>query len=148
MTDLPRSCDDFSGFVGSEHMFFGLDAPYATIRAEAERCLQEQVADASLESIRMQGAPRFLTIGRRTDDPSKVIVGHFAFCLRATLDVRSNHGLNHDLLDVCLTFLFGDVDRRGSERSASFFDVGAAALTAYDEEVFKQRFLAFRASLG
>jgi hypothetical protein len=136
--------DDFSAFAGQEHMFFGLSDPYAMIRDEAESTLRKQVPDTILESIATFDKPKFLTIGRKTDDPNKVVVSWFAFCVRATLSLSYNAGGSRESMPTTITFMFGRVDERGRELCRTFFDVNADAEPCFSDELFERRFLAFR----
>lgn len=139
--------DDFSGFAGREHMFFGLADPYGMIREELENGLRKQVADTVVESIVMQGEPLFLTLGRKTEVENEVIVAHFAFCLRATVTVGFDAGRRRETMPMALTFMFGRVDQHGQEQSRTHFDLHADADRGYDEGEFQRRFMAFRAEL-
>ncbi len=140
--------DDFTAFEGSEHMFFGLRDPFGLIRSEVEDALCEQVKDTRVVSIATLEAPKFLTLGRKTEDASSVVVTHFAFCLRARIAVLFDDERKGELIEATLSFLFGNVDRPGEERFRRHFDLHADASTHFDDEQLKQRFLAFRASLG
>jgi hypothetical protein len=140
--------DDFSGFAGSEHMFFGLTDPYRLIRDDVERALRKQVADTVVDAITMIGEPKFRTIGRKTDVPNRVIVAHFGFCLRATLVVRSESSGRRDTMPATLTLLFGHVDVRGRETSEFHIDLHGDAPAAFEDATFERRFLKFRAALG
>src|SRR5262245_27126147 len=130
-----RSDDDFSAFEGREHMLFGLSDPWDFIRDETEGTLRRQVPDSVLERIVTFGEPKFLTLGRKTDDGSQMMVSHHAFCIRAQLTVSHAGGAKHELIDALLTFMFGDVDRPGSERCQSYFDVHGDAKTKFTDEV-------------
>ena len=63
--------DDFSAFSGAEHMFFALKDPFGMIRQETEAGLRRQVPDCVLERIETFGEPKFLTLGRKTQDLSR-----------------------------------------------------------------------------
>jgi hypothetical protein len=139
--------DDFSPFAGSEHMFFGLRDPFGLIRSEVEGALREQVPDTRVVSIAMQGKPKFLTLGRKTDDDKQVVVTHFAFCLRARLAVLFDEQRKGEVIEATLSFLFGNVDRAGAERFRRHFDLHGDADAHFDDEKLKERFLAFRSSL-
>jgi hypothetical protein len=136
--------DDFSPFAANEHMFYGLIDPYAMIRAEILGVLRRQVADTQLHHVAVQGEPKYLTIGRASDEPDKVIVAHFGFCLQATLGVTDGRGEKGELLPATATFLFCDVDQPGKERMQLHLDLFADAGQAFDDDVFRRRFLAFR----
>jgi hypothetical protein len=140
--------DEFSGFAGSEHMFFGLAEPFQFIRRQVESSFREQVSDSIVRSIRMQGAPKFLTIARKTDDDeTTAIVAHFAFCLRATVIVHSATSNLREEVKATLTFMFGHMDKPGIKTSRAHIDLHEEADAAYDDALFKKRFLSFRASL-
>lgn len=141
MTDLGR--DDFGAFAGVEHMFFGLRDPFAMIREETENMLRKQVPDTVLESIVTFGKPKFLTLGAETGGGARVRVTHFGFCVRGRLSVRAR-SIGSATIDAAMTFLFGNVDRRGSETFQTHFDLNDDAERCFDDEVFQQRFLAFR----
>lgn len=135
--------DDFSAFSGREQMFFGLRDPYGLIRSEIEDSLREQIADTVVSSITTRGEPKFLTLGRQGDD-QQVVVTHFAFCVRAQLTVRFDAGRKGERIEATLTFLFGGLDR-SAQRYRRHLDMHAEAESGFDDALFKQRFLAFRA---
>lgn len=140
--------DDFSAFAGSEHMFFGLVEPLAMIREETEQGLRGQVPDTVLESLVTRGQPKFLTIGKKTTpDSSQVIVAHFGFSVQAHLTVTYDGGRERAEIEAALTFLFGNVDRPESQQSRTHFDLNDDAARNFTDELFKDRFLAFRAGL-
>jgi hypothetical protein len=114
------------------------------IRDEAESSLRKQVPDTVLESIATFDTPKFLTIGRKTEDPSKVIVTWFAFCVRATLAVVYNAGKSRERVPTTITFMFGRVDEPGHQLCRTFFDVNADAEAGFEADAFERRFLAFR----
>jgi hypothetical protein len=138
-----RPEDDFSVFAGREQMFFGLRDPYGLIRSEVEAGLREQIADTEVFSIVTLGEPKFLTLGRKAGE-EQLVVSHFAFCVRAQLTVLFDEGRKGELIEATLTFLFGDVDS-SAKRYRRHFDVHAEAERGFEDAVFKQRFLAFRA---
>jgi hypothetical protein len=137
--------DDFSVFGGNEHMFFTLRDPYRTIRDETEASLRRQVADTVVTSIVCTAPPKFLTLGRKIDDGTRVAVSFFAFCVRARIALTCDAGQQHDELHATLSFLFGRIDEPGHETSRVHIDVHADAERAFTDEVFQQRFAAFRA---
>jgi hypothetical protein len=63
--------DDWSAFAGNEHMFFGLDEPFAFIRTQVEESLRTQVADTIVDAIVTSGRPKHLTLGRRVDGDAR-----------------------------------------------------------------------------
>lgn len=140
--------DDFAAFAGSEQMFFGLSEPFQLIRHSTETMLRQQVPDTVLRRIVTLGKPKFLTLGRKQVRwfRERVLVTHFAFCVRATLDVTSDGGANQLTLDSALTFLFGNIHERGAEVSRSYVDLGADVEEGFTDDVFKNRFLEFRLS--
>jgi hypothetical protein len=138
MRSDPR--DDFSIFAGREHMFFGLTEPFAMIREEIESSLRKQVADVVVERIAGRDEPKFLTLGKKIEDGSKMIVTAFAFAFSSTIDVSSSHG--KERLDATVTFLFRDVDKPGSEKCRTYVDLNADAPRGLTE--VQERFLAFR----
>lgn len=146
--------DDFAGFAGTQHMFFGLVDPLRMIREDVERGLREQVPDCVVDSITMDGDPRFLTIARKTEDENEVIVAHFAFALRATLVVSSAASGRRDEvargveIPAALTYLFGHVDKPGAQTCRTHFDLHADAERGFEEAELERRFLEFRATLG
>ena len=135
--------DDFSAFAGSEHMFFGLADPYGFIRSEVEGALRKQVTDARLKSLVTRDKPKFLTLGRKSDD-EHVIVSHFAFSVLAKLHVTFEGDQREETVEAALTFLFANIDRPGEERCRSHLDLHADAERRFDEETLRARFLAFR----
>jgi hypothetical protein len=136
--------DDFAAFAGAEHMFFQLRDPYRMIRDEVVAILHGQVSDTEVTAIACSEHPKFLTLGRKTDDGSKVIVGHFGFCVRARIALTCDAGAQREELPAVLTFLFGRVDEPGRETKRVFIDVHGDAERAYTDEGFQQRFVAFR----
>jgi hypothetical protein len=136
--------DDFSAFEGSEQMFFGLRDPYGTIRAEIENALREQVPDTELASVAIIDKPKFLTLGRRSEDGQHAIVTHFGFCARAKLAVLFDQQRKGELIEATLTYLFGNVDVAGSQTCRTHFDLHEDADRHFDDEVFKRRFMTFR----
>ena len=102
--------DDFGAFAGKEHMFFGLAEPYTMIRADLESGLRKQVPDSVLERIETHGEAKFLTLGRKTADPSKVVVAHFGFSVLARLSVSYAAGAKREVIETAITFLFVNVD--------------------------------------
>lgn len=140
--------DDFRAFADHEHMFFGLHDPYRMIREELLEILRRQVPDSVLDGIVVRDQPKFLTIGKKTDDAQKVIVAHFGFCISTLLAVSHAGGTRRDRLPATATFLFGQVDRPGAERMQIHLDLAADAEPAFDDTVFQDRLRAFRASLA
>jgi hypothetical protein len=139
--------DDFAGFAGFEHMFFGLVDPLRMIREDVERGLRKQVPDCVIEAITMDGAPRFLTIARKTEQENEVIVAHFAFCLRATLVASSAASGRRDEIPAALTYLLGHVDRPGEQTCRTHFDLHGDAERGFEASALERRFLEFRATL-
>jgi hypothetical protein len=135
--------DDFSAFHGQEHMFFGLKDPLGMIRSEEEDALRGQIADSELVAIQTSGQPKFLTLGRKASDGETMVVTHFGFAVRAKLTVLFDQRRKGEVLESLLTFLFADVDTN-QRRFRRFFDLHEEAERAFDDEQFKQRFLAFR----
>lgn len=139
--------DDFSAFADAEHMFYGLENPFGMIRRETEAGLRGQVADTILERIETFGKPKFLTLGRKTGDPTKVVVAHFAFSVRARLQVTYSGGAKREVIDATLTFMFGNVDPPKIPACRTHFDLHGDAQVNFTDERFEERFLAFRATL-
>jgi hypothetical protein len=140
--------DDFRVFAGHEHMFFTLRDPYRMIRDETEAGLRRQVADTAVTSIVCADPPKFLTLGRKIDDGTRIAVRFFAFCVRARIALTCDAGQQHEELPVALTFLFGRIDEPGRETSRVHIDVHADAERAFTDEVLQQRFAAFRSEAG
>lgn len=136
--------DDFSAFRGQEHMFFGLRDPFGLLRREVEDALCEQVPDTEVLSIATHGEPKFLTLGRKADD-ERVIVTHFAFAVQAKVTVLFDERRKGEVLEALVTLLFGGVDT-SEKRYRRYFDVHEEATRCFDDAVFKERFLAFRAA--
>lgn len=142
--------DDFSAFAGNEHMFFGLKDPYGFIREEVEASLAKQVPGTVVERVETFDTPKFLTLGRKTADPTKIIAAHYAFCVRARLTLSLAGGARREVVDAALTFMFGNVDLRGRDAGVvcrTFFDLHHDAAPNFDDGVLKERFLAFRAGV-
>jgi len=135
--------DDFRAFEGREPMFFGLRDPYGLIRTEVEDALRQQVADTLVLSIATHGEPKFLTLGKKSAD-EQMIVSDFAFCVRAKLTVLFDEQRKGELIETTLTFLFGNIDTN-AKRFRRHIDLHAEAERCFDDDIFKQRFLAFRA---
>jgi len=136
--------DDFSAFAGREEMFFGLRDPFGLIRSEVEDGLRQQVPDTEVLSIATHGEPKFLTLGRKLADDQQLVVTHFAFAVRVRLTVLFDERRKGEVIEALVTLLFGDVDTE-HKRYRRFFDVHEGAESGFDDGVFKQRFLAFRA---
>lgn len=139
-----RDEDDFSAFVGSEQMFFGLRDPYGMIREELQRALREQIPDTEVVSIATLGEPKFLTLGRKGDGGEHMLVTHFAFAVRARVAVLFDERRKGELLEAALTFLFADVDVPGAQKVRTHFDLHQDADKNFSDELFKQRFMSFR----
>lgn len=137
--------DDFSAFHGQEHMFFGLRDPFGLLRQEVEDALSEQVAGTEVLSIATLGEPKFLTLGRKADD-EQVVVTHFGLAVRARVTVLFDARRKGEVLEALVTLLFGGVDTT-AKRYRRHFDVHEEATRCFDDAVFKERFLAFRASV-
>ncbi|HEY0993444.1 MAG TPA: hypothetical protein VGD80_40605 [Kofleriaceae bacterium] len=137
--------DDFSVFADTEHMFFTLRDPYRLIRDETEAGLRRQVSDTEVSSIVCGGVPKFLTIGRKLDGGARIAVTWFAFCVQARIALTCDAGRQRDELGATLTFLFGRIDEPGREASRVFIDLHNDAEPCFTDEVFQERFVAFRA---
>lgn len=136
--------DDFAIFEGLEHMFFGLDEPFAVIREELEAMFRQQVPSSKLNSITARGEPRFLTLGRRLeDDEDKIVVTHYGVCFQCTVDVESDDHREPELA-CTMTLAFGDIDAPGEQRMQTWMDLHADADPAFEEDAFKAKFLEFR----
>ena len=133
--------DDFGVFAGSEHMFFGMVDPFGAIRSELADQLARQVPDTTIDSIRTYDTPKWLTIAKRVEQD--MVVAYFGVCFRAR--VRVTLGYGHEDLDATLTFLFGRWDEPQSQRLRTYFDLHGDADRGFTDELFRERFLAFRA---
>ena len=140
--------DDFQAFDGAEHMFLGLKDPFGMIRQETEAGLRRQVADTVLERIETIGTPKFLTLGKKTQDPSQVVVAHFAFSVLARLYVTHDAGAQREVINAALTFMFGNMDFPGAATCRTHFDLHGEAHLNFTDDRFEERFLAFRATLS
>lgn len=127
-------------------MFFRLKDPFGMIREEVESVLRAQIPDTEVVSIATFGQPKFLTLGRKDGDGSLAVVTHFGFCVRAKLSVLFDQLRKGEVIESAITFLFANVDQPGAEKCRTFLDMHAEAEAMFDDEVFKQRFLAFRAA--
>ncbi len=136
--------DDFSVFDGSEHMFFGLDDPYGVIRQETEAALRRQVPDTVVESIVTYDKPKFLTSGRKVDDGKHIVVTQAGCCFRARVTATGNAGALREVLPSAVTFLSKNLDQPGKQQLRMYFDLHQDAERGFTDEVFKQRFIAFR----
>lgn len=129
-------------------MFFGLKDPFGLIRHETEEGLRRQVPGAVLERIETHGQPKFLTIGKKTADPAKVTVAHYAFSVQARLRVSYAEGTKREVLDSALTFMFGNVDVPGAQICRTHFDLHRDAESNFTDACFNERFLSFRAEMA
>jgi hypothetical protein len=136
--------DDFSAFDGAEHMLVQLRDPFRMIREEVEAALRGQASDTEVVAIACGEHPKFLTLGRKTDDGSDVIISHFGFCVRARIELSYDGGAGREQLPAAATFLFGRVDEPGRETQRVFLDVNGDVEQAYSDEGFQARFVAFR----
>lgn len=136
--------DDFGVFAGNEHMFFGLRHPFVLIRTQTEAELGRHTTGTALDALKTFDAPKFLTLGRKTADGSRVLVTHFGVSVRAKLHVARDGGSVREIIDAVLTFLFANVDQLGAERFRTHFDLHAAAEAHFTQDVFYERFLIFR----
>ena len=128
-------------------MFFGLDEPYAMIRAQIEETLRAQVAGTEVAAIRGLGEPLWVSLGRKLEaEPDKVQIGHFAFCFRCALDLGTPRG--RERLQACVTFMFRDIDIEGGAQSRYFLDLGEDADKAFDKDILTHRFLEFRGEVS
>jgi hypothetical protein len=142
----PDPRDEFAGFAGNEHMFFGLADPYGLIRGELERGLREQVPDTAIASIQMGGEPLFLTLARQEGDSA--VVTHFAFCLQALVSLSYAGGSKSESWPAALTFLFAHVDQPAARRKLrTYFDLHDETKVGYTAEKLKERLLKLRADL-
>ena len=136
--------DDFSVFAANEQMFFTLRDPYRMMRDEVEAGLRRQVADTEVTAIACSDAPKYLTLGRKIEDGTRIAVAYFAFCVRAQIALTYDGGQQRDELPATLTFLFGRVDEPGREMSRVYIDVHGDAERNFTDDAFQQRFIAFR----
>jgi hypothetical protein len=124
-------------------MFYGMVDPFGAMRGELADQLRAQVADTEVESIRCFGEPKWLTIGKRVDDSTELVVAYFGVCYRAHVAVAVGYG--REQLDATLTFLFGRWDDPVHQRCRTYFDFHQDAETGHADDRFRERFLAFRA---
>jgi hypothetical protein len=133
--------DDFGVLVEREHLMFGFADPPGAIREAVESHVRAQAPDSVVESIVAYDDPKWLTIARR-DDAGSGTITQFGFCVRAYLAVASGYGRERML--ATLTFLVGDWDDPAHHRRGVYVDVHGDAEAAFDDDRFRQRFLAFR----
>jgi hypothetical protein len=136
--------DDFSVFAGSEHMFYGLSDPFVLVRTEVESSLRAQVPDTLVDSIVAHGTPKFLTLGRKVGDGTKIVVTYFATCFPARITVGYDAGRKREELAATFTLLVGRVDEPGKQLARTFLDVHADAAQGFTDETFEARFMQFR----
>ncbi len=136
--------DDFGIFAGSEHMFFGLDDPFAWIRAAIQDALASQVEGTVVESIVSFDAPKWRTLGRKQeDDANKIVVTAFAFCFRATVTAKSPTAT--EALGSTFTACFKGLGGSAKEpKSRCWLDLHDDAAGAFEDDAFENRFLEFR----
>jgi hypothetical protein len=139
--------DDFSIFDGSEHMFFAVNDPFAMVREELENSLRRQVPSTQVHAIRCFGEPKFLTVGRQvSEDDERMQVTHYGVCFQCVIALETEH--HSQDLRCTAGFYLGDIDKAGEERLRTYIDVGDDADGAFDDEVFKGRFMQFRQDLA
>lgn len=83
--------DDFSPLDPSKHWLDWLGpSPSQAVRSEIESMLRKQVASAVLDWVRLLGAPKYLTGGRKDpEDENKLIVTRTAIAVQFELQVSS-----------------------------------------------------------
>lgn len=119
--------NDFSKLQPTQHMLNWLaDEPYAAIRSEVARILDQQVPGSQLIAFRVTSEPQWLTGARRSDDnPDTVILVRtgvaFAFCL----EVREPSGPTHQLQGV-YSWVAIHLDDPPSRKDRIWFDLGAS----------------------
>ena len=141
--------DDFSAFADVERELPGLFERvdvFRMIRSRTELGLRNQVPDSVLERIETFGDPKFVVFGKATDEPSRVIVTHSAFCVRARLFV-SYHATEREVVDATLTFFFGNLDVPENTIVKAHFDLHHEAELNFTDDQFESRVLAFRAEI-
>ena len=138
--------DDFRVLDDTEHLLFGLDDPFAVLRREVTRYLQQQSPDTEVEQIACRGEPKWLTLTRRTDvglgtAPAMTVTG-FGLCVEAT--ITSGAGYASEQAAATITLLCCRWDQPKRELVRAFVDLGADAGPGFSDEAFQHRLLAFR----
>ena len=116
--------DDFTPLIRPDHWLEWLgEDPSAAIRRQIERLLQNQVPGSFLKWVRLQGAPFFLTGGRKNPDGVHMQVVRTGLAAPFKLMVRAPDGDEHRLEGVFSWVAVGlDGDRR---RDRTFLDIDA-----------------------
>jgi hypothetical protein len=123
--------EDLSRLDPRQHWlgWLGVD-PRAALREELERCFSQQVAGSVLERLALTREPRYLTGGRRAEDPSKIVVVRAALAAPFAAVVRDPQGGLHELTGV---FSWVAVGLEGDDRRDRFYlDLGDDAVLALD----------------
>lgn len=137
--------DDFEILEGNEHMLFGLADPYAVLRREAARYLEQLTPDLELERIACTGAPKWLTITRRAPESLELAVTGFGLCTPATLTFGSGYASEEASATITLLCVRWNEPLR--ELVRAYVDLGADVEPGYSDEAFQHRLLAFRAEV-
>jgi hypothetical protein len=142
------SRDDFSVCNGTEHMFVGFSDPYALVRSEIEAGLCAKVPDTVIDSVVAFDTPKFLTVGRKTNDGAHLVVSCAGFCVATRLSVRYDGGQKKEVLVAAVTFLLGRIDEPGQQCMRAHFDLHGEFRRGFTDDAFEARFQQFRADLS
>jgi hypothetical protein len=134
--------DDFQIFGGQEHMFFGIANPYEFIRYEIEEALRNAPPHLKVEQIAAYGNPKWVTLVRQADAGGNAPISHYGVSFKAKLIVSHPQALANGVVDVVMTFFFGNIDRP-EPRKKSIFDLKNTE-HKFRDELFTERFIAFR----
>jgi len=139
--------DDFGVLEGTEHMLFGLVDPYAVIRREVARYLEQVVPGLELEQIVCTGEPKWLTIARRHDPTDlELRVTGFGLCSEAMLTFGT--GYSSEQAVAVITLLCVQWDRPERQLVRAYVDLGADTVPGFSDEAFQHRLLAFRTEVA
>lgn len=100
------------------------DEPFAEIRTEVERMLQQQVPGSRLETFRVVSEPQWLTGARpRNDDPNMAILVRTGVAFEFTLNVQEPSGQTHELQGT-YSWVGVNLDDPGATKLRLWLDLG------------------------
>jgi hypothetical protein len=116
--------DDFAKLTEPNHWLGWLgDDPPRAVRESVAEIIDDQVAGAVLEWMKITEEPRFLTGGRRSpDDPEKLLLTRAGLAAAFAAGVRSPDGRREVLWGVYTVAVSG-LDRPEAARSRVWFDL-------------------------
>lgn len=129
-------------------MLFGMSHPFGFVRSALEDAFRSQVPDTNLESIVTYDTPKFQFLCRQVDDEGNATVSHFGFSVRARLQLSSAGENRKETAESVLTFFFRDIDIPGQLKHRKYVDLGDDAAVSFNDELFLNRFIAFRSEIS